>query len=204
MNAVRKAQSRVADGNKYFNRSGNDDRRRRAIRPRYFTVARRAEPARVRLASVRRCPGESGAVSAAVSAAHGVLVSTAPSAPPPDRSSPRAPPAPSTRPAPPVPSRARPPRSVTGSRASTPNSSPCTSRDSTQRARHAKHETRTDEQAALRQHHSLNLAGVGAEAHANADFVGARAHRERQHRGHHFSCFRADWQKFNNTFKIPS
>ena len=75
------------------------------------------------------------------------------------------------------------PMNVTGSCGATPKSSPRMMPRGEEGAGHAQHQADRQQHAAFLQDHPLHPAAVGAEAHADADLVGARAHRERQHAG---------------------
>jgi len=50
-----------------------------------------------------------------------------------------------------------------------------------QRTEHANSQPDTQQHTAFAEHHSPHTRCIGAEAHANADLRGARAHREREH-----------------------
>ena len=72
---------------------------------------------------------------------------------------------------------------VIGSCGATPKSRPANEPRGEEGAGHAEREADAEQHAASLEDHALHAAAVGAEAHANADLVRARAHREREHAG---------------------
>ena len=75
------------------------------------------------------------------------------------------------------------PINVIGSCGATPKSSPRMTRAAKKAPATPSTRPIASSTPPLPQDHPLHPAAVGPEAHANADLVGARAHRERQHAG---------------------